>query len=360
VRALGYVPWHVRENEIERGFSIGQLHFLSADELVVAFVSHVIPETPPRRGQPDASSNLQLDALFVDPKMGQVQARREWPTFSERSRIIPASGGKFLVLTPDKLVLYSPAIEPLKELGLPVGREGIETDWDAVPSPGGKYLLISYGLRTEKDIWSARTRFELAETGNTQLARAWIDPGFGGVHAFAPFDDGDLLAINGSGGGLVIGPPQGPWRPAHVTWDPHCQPSEYRPINDRTILGWTSITIDRWCYSLSVMTPELLFAQEFAEKDFVRSVAVSSQGQRFALAIERGKGGSWALDIPAHYSLNRIMVYDVAKRRWMPSLDAKRQGIRSISALALSPDGSEVAVIDQDGILQVYDVTETG
>ena len=234
-----------------------------------------------------------------------------------------------------------------------MAREGIETFWNAVASPGGNYLLISYSPRSGKD-----KRFELADTGAMRVVRAWTDPGFGGVHASAPFDDGDVLAKNGSGGTLVAGPPEGPWRPVRVDWDPRCKPGDYRPINDQTILASAPVAIDRWCYSLDLTTGGLLFTQELGEKEIVRSLAVSADGQRFALAIYRGKGGSWGLDIPAHYSLNRIKVYDIPSRQWIFALDGKKQGIKSISGLAVSPDGSLLSLINQDGMLRVYRIPQ--
>jgi len=36
------------------------------------------------------------------------------------------------------------------------------------------------------------------------------------------------------------------------------------------------------------------------------------------------------------------------------SLDGKKQGAKHISALALSPDGSLLAWINQDGLLELY------
>lgn len=74
------------------------------------------------------------------------------------------------------------------------------------------------------------------------------------------------------------------------------------------------------------------------------------------IAIYEGKGGSEMLDIAPHYSLKSIRVYDLSERRWVYTLGGKSHGIRSISALALSPDGSFLGLINQDGVLQVYRV----
>ena len=120
-----------------------------------------------------------------------------------------------------------------------------------------------------------------------------------------------------------------------------------------------------WCHTLAHTNGELIFRQEFAEKEQIKldaglgGIAVSAGGQRFAVAIYKGKGGSALLDIGTHYSLDRIMVYDLTARVWSYAVGAKKQGLKSISGLALSPDGSLLALINQDGVLEVYRVPQT-
>jgi hypothetical protein len=99
---------------------------------------------------------------------------------------------------------------------------------------------------------------------------------------------------------------------------------------------------------------DLLFQQNFLPGEVYRWWATSAGGHRLALALDKGKGGSAALDIAPHYGLSRVIVYDLSARQWVNSLDGKKQGLKSISGLALSPKGSLLALIDQDGILQLY------
>jgi hypothetical protein len=362
VRALGYTPWSPRGESVEGGTGIGQICFPSDGQLVVTFISQVLPVTLPRRGQPEASSNLRLEALFVDARRGQLWTKHEWPTFSDLARIAPAGDGKFLVITPDKLTLYSPGIQPLKQLDLDVGREATPGSWGVGSSPGGRYLLIHYGPRSNEDnprgFLGAVTRLELIDTEALRLVHTWTDHGFGDIHPFDLFDDGNILAINGTGGVTVVGPPGGPWRSFQVPWRSRCRPGGKTLINDRAIFGTTTVSTDRRCYSLTLTTGEILFAQEFADKEIVRWLAVSPGGRRFAIAVDKGRGGSWGLDIPARYSVDRVTVYDIPSRQWIFALSGKKQGIKSISGLALSPDGSLLGLINQDGILEVYRIPE--
>jgi hypothetical protein len=336
--------------------SIGQIYFLSDEQLLVTFVSRVAPQTLPRRNEPEASSNLRLHALFVDTKTGQLRATREWPTFSDRSRVAPATEGRSALVTPDRLVLYSPAMQPLKELSLPIGAEAVQGFWDAVPSPGGKYLLIWYDCRPD----GTPRKSELVDAETLQVIRPWIEgsPWTEGRLVLAPFDDGNVLGI-GPHSTVGFGPFDGPWRPFRAPWGDHCEPGPDTLINNQAIFGSTIVTPDRWCCTLALTTGELLFRQELAEKELVKYVEASAGGQRFAIAVYKGKGGSWALDIGPHYSLDRIMVYDIPSRRWIHTLTGKKQGIKSISGLAVSPDGSLLGAINQDGILEVYRVPQT-
>jgi hypothetical protein len=231
-----------------------------------------------------------------------------------------------------------------------VAREAVETWWDAIPSPGGTYLLVWYdGKATGGGRKSALINMQTLELASPWQESTWA----------TPLDDGEVLREDRRGS-QVIGPPDGPARPLRTPSQPHCKLSNYLAINNGTILGSTAVDIDRWCYTLATTDGQLLFSERFGEKEIVKSLSISAGGRRFALAVYRGKGGSWAFDIPARYSLNRIVVYDITKRQWVYTLEGKKQGIKSISGLALSPDGTLLALINQDGILEVYRLPPAG
>jgi hypothetical protein len=361
VRALGYAPWSVRES-FDPGTGIGQICLPSDDQIIVTFVSRIVPGTLPRRNQPDVSSTLLLQALFIDTGTGRVRARREWPTASEKSRIAPAGDGRFVVITPDRLMLYSPELQALKEIGISIGHEAIYNQWNLRSSPAGGYLKFEYSPVNDKGVSQTSTgKWELIDTKSLQVVWRDTDPGYGGIHIGSPLDDGEVLARNGTGGAALVGKPGGPWRPySDPRWDPGCRPTDTWLVSNEAIFGADPLSLDRWCYTVGLKTGEVLFAENFANKEIVRWLASSACSQRFALAVDRGKGGSWALDLGPHYSLNRIMVYDIPSRRWIFTLSGKRQGIKSISGLALSPDGSLLGLINQDGILEVYRVRDGG
>jgi hypothetical protein len=342
------------------GFTGSQICFLSDGQLVVTFVSQVVPEALPRRSQPGGPSNLRLQALIVDAGTGQLRAKREWPTFSDKSRIIAAGDGKFLVITPDKLTLYSAEIQPLKELDIDVGREGIPGGWDFDSSPRGNYLVIVYEPRSNetnpRGFLAAVTKAELFDVEALRLVHTWLDRSAGDLRPWVLFDDGNILAGD-TRLAPVIGPPGGPWQPLHIPWGSRCRPSRFLiPVDDRALFGRSDVSLERSCYSLARTDGEILFEQEFAENEFVKLGDVSAGGQRLAVASYKEHGGSWILDIGGRSLVYRIRVYDLARRQWVYALDGKKQRINCISGLALSSDGHMLALIDQDGVLRAYRV----
>jgi len=50
------------------------------------------------------------------------------------------------------------------------------------------------------------------------------------------------------------------------------------------------------------------------------------------------------------------MAFDIASHQWIHMLDARKRKIADISGIALSPDGSHLALITQGGILEIYRV----
>jgi WD40 repeat protein len=79
----------------------------------------------------------------------------------------------------------------------------------------------------------------------------------------------------------------------------------------------------------------------------------SGDGKRFAVTISAHKGGSAFFDIDSHSVLKRIMVYELPSGQAVYTLDAKQQKINDVSGVALSPDGSLMAILT-DGVVEVY------
>jgi hypothetical protein len=396
VRVLGYIPpdeGHVYQ-EVGSPLGIESICFVDNDIIAVSFVTREAPATLPRRNQVGDSLPFRLHAIFIDTKTGQVRAAREWPTASVRSRVLAVLGGKFAVLTPDQLMLYSADLDLLNTLDTPVGRESVKDDWQATTSPGDRYLLLSYEPATEeKRIAGLPPTVLEAQLDELEMRLEWIDlqnlrpverwsttakssEGFSEPEAIS--DEGLVQRVKRGKGNdgaplysyvVEIGkPPNGPWSLMCFPSDSFCGPGEF--VNNDTILRTRLTGLDKdvqvWIGLLST-NGKLLFQQTFSKGEVPdqlrpgteapqRGVEISAGGRRFALAVAKLKGGNTFLDIGGHTSVDRIMVYDLPNRQWIYTLDAKTQNIKSISGMALSQDGSLLGLINQEGILEIFRV----
>lgn len=396
VRTLGYIPpqlGHV-EQEGWSQLSIESICFLERDAVVVSFVTREAPAALPRRGQTGESMQFRLHALFIDTKTGRVQTTREWPTASVRSRVLAAPGGKFVVLTPDQLLLYSADLSLMNKLDVSMGRESVKNDWHATISPGGRNLLLSYEPETdegrfaglspsdyEAQLQELEIRLEWIDLDKLQTVERWstTEKSSGGFGSPDVISDEGLVQRTKRGNGIdaplyswvvSIGRiPNGPWHLMCSPADSFCGPGQF--VNDKTVLR-TWVGVDNgtrlWVGLLST-TGELLFQQTFSkgevpdtrtseEEGLETGFVFSASGQKFALALAKIKGANRFLDIGGHASIDRIRVFDVPSRQWIYTLDAKAQYPKSISGMALSPDGSLLGLINQDGVLEMYRVPE--
>jgi hypothetical protein len=368
VRALGYVRYTVHD-AVNRKGPLGQFSFTQQDQIVVSYVSHILSDRLSRRDEPNLSG-FRLHALFISARTGQIQSTLEWPTPSLRSGIIPAAQGNFLVVTPEKFMLYSSGLQLLKELEIPVAREAFKDDWELLRSPSGKFLLIDYEVASSDKLPCFEVRDRLIDAENLQIIQAWSQ--FGRVDwkprpgpCLAPTDhpevrfwsdvsdDGALLTTDGTGA-PAIGHVDSPFHVLCSHSDPNCGKGFL--VNNQTVLVWPLFNQNRHITLIS-MSGEMLPIQDLGNKETLRSMARSDGGQRFALSVERSKGGSELLGIATEWYEDRIMVYDLPSHKMIYTLDAKKQAITKISELALSPDGTLLALIDQNGILQVFNVT---
>jgi len=79
-----------------------------------------------------------------------------------------------------------------------------------------------------------------------------------------------------------------------------------------------------------------------------------ARGNRFAVPVfsdseEVRYGGGLGL-----FNLFRILVFDLPSGQWIASLEASQHKIKRICDVALSPDGTLLALFRQEGIVEVY------
>ncbi len=379
VKALGYAPSQRAQDEgVYIPLGIEPICFLANGEIVLSFVTRETPTGLPHRGEHDEILPFRLHAIFVNQNTGHVRATKEWPVSSTRSRILPVTDGNFVVFAPDQLLLYSPQLGLVKQLDLSLGQMAVKDNWYATPSSGGKYLLLDYepaedAKRVDRMPMAQllaepiKDHLDWIDLQSLQIVAAWtvkIAPD--SFYEFGDISDQGLVQLWTYGARgyedaqiVKIGkPPNGPWHSMCQPAESYCRAGKF--INNETVLAFryeNSRTDVRVWIGVISTKGSLLFDETFPSKEILRGgVPASMSGGSFALGILKGKGGSRFLDIAAHYSMDRVVVFDVAARRWIYTLDAKKHNIKELSGMALSPDGSLLAIINQDGILEVYQI----
>jgi hypothetical protein len=156
--------------------------------------------------------------------------------------------------------------------------------------------------------------------------------------------------------GFLIRNLNGPWQLVRFwhrwRWFP-----EYQFVNRELLAVWFRGEEYNGLSYFSLIRTDgtVLLDREFSTQ-FLRRPAISADGRRIALPILKAHGGSAFLDIGEKYSLSRIQVYDVPSRKWICTLSAKDAAAKRLGGLGISPDGSLLALISQDGVLRMFKI----
>ena len=379
IRALGYQAPQGPVEEFGIDLGIDPISFLADQQVVVTFVTEEFSGRVEHRDSTSTgdSEAYRIHAIFINATNGHVVNTLEWSSSSVRARVLSVSSEKFAVLTPGRLLLYSSDFRFIKRLDLPLAQESANDTWSASVSPAGRFLLLTYEPALENKQFLDQTheveiRCEWIDLENLVLVQHW-STAIDGSHPQFISDEGIVEIENRSDGKdgdstnrkvLSIGTaPNGPWRIVCSSLaSSYCSMG---PFVNNTALFTTRFlghsTEDRRLWLGVVDTSgRLLFQDILPKKDMLRGpIERSSDGQRFAVAFLNGKGGNVFFDVGPHYTADRIMIFDMASRRWIYELDAKKQKVVSISGMALSADGTQLGLIDQNGILNVYSIPHT-
>lgn len=371
LRGLGFAPLQQRYEGGESWFRTNALCFVGKDYAVVNFVTREVASGLPRRNSPDESLPYRLHALFLDASSGAIQATREWPTASQSTAVLPATQGNFIVLTPDKLWLYSADFRLLSERTLALSNRAHEGYWHFSYSPNGKSLLVMYGVNPS-DVSGGQAQgntlyygYEWIALDDLRLLRSWQENGEENLWKGKE----DFNVTGGSLGsifndqiirpfytGFLVRELDGPLRFVRFS-RPVATLGAFQFLTSQLIISERQSVLGahrKGNIALIRTNGEVLFQQEFSDRELLDWPRSSADGGRLALAIYRERGGSVALDIPAKHTVDRIMVYDVNARHWVCTIGAKSQGIKDLPGLALSPDGSALAIIGDDSKLRLY------
>jgi hypothetical protein len=328
-----------------------RISFTSGETLVPAWLSpddRAVPVPPgfTRRQLPQR----RLEALFLDAATGNVRTKKEWPT-GWQGDLIPAGGGRFVVRTVnDGATLYSPTFDQLLRF---------QAGSTLSVSPDAKTVLV------KEERGPSLYTFRWIDLGSLQLLRGWDENGrenaWNGPEGInlpggkmGPICD-DVMMLPLPPVGFLIRNLNGPWRLVRVwrwRWFP-----EFQFVNRELLAVWfrgREYNCESY-FSLIRTDGAVLLDRDFSSR-FLRRPEISADGRRIALPILRGHGGSAFFDIGQKYSLSSIQVYDVPSRKWICTLSPKDAATKRLGGLGISPDGSLLALISQDGILRMFKI----
>lgn len=347
LRSLGYTGYEPKNYEWGIGPAKKPLSFRNEDELDVSFVTpHAITELQ-HRNQKQLELPFLLNIISLGASDCKALAKFALPIANPRSRVVPTAGGNFVVMTPEQIFLYSPKFERLAELTLhdlsPTARF-----WHVGASPSGRSIFVIYdpdGLAFYHFEWIdphtfRRTPLWTERLGSVAISDDHIaitnDEWLSDKHTFR--DRLFIRALDGS---------------SRLLCDSRLNCGVPAILNSDSLvllLGHDELKVIR-TDGQQLFDEKLPYETQWIGGPF----APSANGQRFAVPIYRPKGGWPSLDISPKMMLDKIVVYDIGLRGPVYSLDEKKSKITSssLAGIALSPNGSELAVL-ADGILKVY------
>ena len=318
------------------------LCFSTNDVLIASFITQEDVATLARRDRPNDPLPLKLHAAFLDVATGKFLTTRAWFTAQPVGGIIAVGGGRFDVFTPRSISLYSPAVELQKQF--PLSFDEHFHFWSLYPSPTGKSILVEYH--------NPESSFQWIDSSTLQPQHTWNE-----VMGFVSISDKELAfqreTYTKSGGAVdevLIRAGKDPSRilcRAQLAKGERCGVPQF--VSDEVLV----FQLPHEFKLASTTNGDIFFKAMFPDNEWLGGTFPSAGGKRFALVVSSHKEGSAFLDRGFRSVPKRIQVYDIQAPKPVYIIDADKQRMRDVSGVAVSPDGSLMAVLT-DGVVEVY------
>jgi hypothetical protein len=317
------------------GLPYTSLYFLDNATVVATFVIREGEPTVSSRNNSYANLPLQLRAIFLDAVTGKIASIQTWPTESRVAGIVAAKDGNFVTQRGNVLALYSPNAKELRNLSLPPMQDEQEGDsWQAYSSPTGRNILF---VSSSLTALSATPWIEV-DTNSLKILRSWNELRTGWVGI-----SDSTIAMT-----------------ACSFWQYHCDP---HVVLKSLATEWKSIASIEKSHFIhpQFVNEDMLFLSGTPWKllrtdgkviltdrtPFEGFTAISSAGgQRFVAPFFKLVGSYPAFDIGGHGELKAISIYDAPFHDRSYRLDVKGPKITELAHVALSPDGSKLAILN--------------
>jgi len=151
LHSVGFTGFSPKKETWGLHFSPNPLCFVDNKVLVATFITREGVTSLASRDQPTDGRPNQLHAIFLDGSTGTIRNRKEWSVPRPRGGIIAVGEGRFAVLTPAMIGLYSKSLKLLNEYKLTVEQQSHL--WDFYASPTGKTILAQYHYPASSFQW---------------------------------------------------------------------------------------------------------------------------------------------------------------------------------------------------------------
>jgi len=299
----------------------------------VLIASFATPESKAR------FSPRRVHCAVLDTQTGRILNEREWSVLANRVGVFATGGGDFVVRTNSGLALYSSRLELLAEFPMPTSTPGSGL-WRVSLTPTGRSIVVLHHPAPFK------TKIQWLNSRDLVPLRSW-EPKEQDWYNLA-FSDSEVARV--LPWGVQVGPPDGPWETSYGS-----------PAMGQSGLGADFATDHALlvCRASSVSVVrtngQFLLARALRDHEYCQNAAArsSADGRRLMIPTFVTRGGSQLFDIPAHKVLKRILIYDLPDKRLAIELDGGNLSLKDVSAFALSPKGSRLALM-RDGTVKLY------
>lgn len=326
------------------GKPASSLWFVDDRTIVVSFVTQQATANPglSRRGARDDSLPFRLETLFLDATLGKVKVTEAWPVSSRASSIVATHGGRLVALTGDELVLYSADQKELNSLRLPATNLMYTAQAAGHVSPSGKTILFLSS-------WVARksATWVWIDTDNLQLIRSWEEVPRGPVS----ISDSKIAMVACASRlqnclpGIDVRTPDTDWKTIAPIENPRHPPAAAFVDDDELF------AVDHSAARLFGADSTQAFTEKWTHQGcWWGGIYTSSGGRRFIVPSCRLRGHADFLDLGGYDELEQLLVYDAPFHQPPYALAVKGAKIRELTYLALSPDGSRLAALNDESL----------
>jgi hypothetical protein len=325
----------------------------------ISFVSNnvIVAYHTKQEGQDWRTASRQLEAFFISAKDGRLLSTKEWPTvvrgsesdlIDSESRLIPLSNGRFLVFANRTMMLYGIDLKPIAQKKL---EPSTSADlWSAQSVAGGQKIFLRHQSSSDQQT----TYYWLAS--DTLLPLSQMSGFRGGNFSVAAIagEDFILAALGFSGRGMTtgIGKIGLDGSTKLICSDQFCREA-----------GGTVVSSQRIAVSgrrgIGVVDPDqgLIWSKQIPSKsnpnDFeFGEIRTAMSANEFAVWITAYH--KTLFDGVQIRSMPTLFVYDATSSKPLFTVPIGRRF--GDFDFALSPDGSEVVIVDGAATMRLYAV----